>query len=177
MKRSIINVADAPRHAGKSGAVFEFTMAMLGDSAGARAIGANLTRVPPGKAAFPLHHHHANEEHFFILSGTGILRLGEETFEVKPQDYIVNLPGGADSAHQLVNTGDEDLVYLAISTAHLPEVVGYPDSGKTGVRTTFEQTPDARFIVQDAAKNAVEYWDGEDGHEVARILGSVDIGP
>lgn len=91
----------------QSGAVFEFTMAMLGDSAGAQAIGANLTRVPPGKAAFPLHHHHANEEHFFILSGTGILRLGEETFEVKPQDYIVNLPGGADSAHQFVNTGDE----------------------------------------------------------------------
>lgn len=89
----------------QSGAVFEFTMAMLGDSAGAQAIGANLTRVPPGKAAFPLHHHHANEEHFFILSGTGILRLGEETFEVKPQDYIVNLPGEADSAHQLVNTG------------------------------------------------------------------------
>jgi uncharacterized cupin superfamily protein len=176
MKRSIINVAEAPRHAGKSGSAFEFTMAMLGDSAGARAIGANLTRVPPGKAAFPLHHHHANEEHFFILSGTGVLRLGQETFEVKPQDYIVNLPGGADTAHQLVNTGAEDLVYLAISTSLLPEVVGYPDSGKTGVRTTLERTPDARFIVQDSAKNTVDYWDGEDGREVADIVGAARAG-
>jgi uncharacterized cupin superfamily protein len=48
--------------------------------------------VPPGKATFPLHHH------------------------LNPQDYIVNLPGGPNSAHQLVNSGHEDPVYLAIST-------------------------------------------------------------
>lgn len=171
MKKPIINVADAPVHAGKSGERFEYTMTALGDSAGARAIGANVTRVPPGKAAFPLHHHHANEEHFFILSGTGVLRVGEETFAVKPQDYIVNLPGGAETAHQFVNTGPEDLVYLAISTAVVPEVVGYPDSGKTGVRFAMSQAPNARFLVQDAAKNTVGYWDGEDGDRVAAIVG------
>lgn len=53
-----------------------------------------------------------------------MLRIGVETFDVKPQDYIVNRPGGAETAHQLVNTGNEDLVYLAVSTAVLPEVVG-----------------------------------------------------
>ena len=73
------------------------------------------------QGAFPLHHHCANEEHFFILSRTGVLRGGAETFAVKPQDYIVNLPGGGETAHQLVNTGTESLVYLAISTAVLPE--------------------------------------------------------
>jgi len=52
-------------------------MAMLGDAAGAESIGANVTRVPPGKATFALHHHPANEEHFFILSGTGVLRVGD----------------------------------------------------------------------------------------------------
>jgi uncharacterized cupin superfamily protein len=175
MTKPIINVAEAPVHAGKSGERFEFSMAMLGDRAGAHAIGANLTRVPPGKAAFPLHHHHANEEHFFILSGRGVLRVGAETYRVKPQDYIVNRPGGPDTAHQLVNTGNEDLVYLAISTAVLPEVVGYPDSGKTGVRIGFDQTPTSRFLMQDAHKNSVGYWDGEDGGRVAEIAAETQV--
>jgi uncharacterized cupin superfamily protein len=170
MKRPLINVAEALLDSGQSGEHFEFTMAELGESLGAQAIGANVTRVPPGKAAFPLHHHYVNEEHFFILSGKGVLRVGAETFLVKPQDYIVNLPGGPETAHQLVNTGSEDLVYLAISTALLPEVVGYPDSGKTGVRFSFERTREARFLVSDASKDAVEYWEGEDGAEVARIV-------
>ncbi len=170
MTKPIINVAEAPVHAGKSGDRFEFKMAMLGDHAGARAIGANVTRVPPGKAAFPLHHHHANEEHFFILSGSGVLRVGAETYPVRPQDYIVNLPGGAETAHQLVNTGHEDLVYLAISTAVLPEVVGYPEAGKTGVRTSHSLAPEARFLLRDGDKDAIGYWDGEDGSGVAAVV-------
>ncbi len=170
MKRPIINVAEAPRDHGQSGERFEYTMAELGESLGAQAIGANVTRVPPGKAAFPLHHHYANEEHFFILSGKGVLRVGTEIFEVRPQDYIVNLPGRRETAHQLVNTGSEDLVYLAISTAVLPEVVGYPDSGKTGVRVSYARTPEARFLVSDGAKDLVDYWENEDGAEVAAIV-------
>ncbi len=176
MKKPVLNLADAHVHSGSSGAHFEYSMAELAEGLGARSIGANVTRVPAGKAAFPLHHHHANEEHFFILSGSGVLRVGAETFDVQPQDYIVNLPGGAETAHQLVNTGTEDLVYLAISTAVLPEVVGYPDSGKTGVRIAFDQSPEARFLLKDAAKSTVGYWDGEDGNEVAGILGEVGPG-
>jgi uncharacterized cupin superfamily protein len=170
MKKPVLNVADAQIHAGKSGSHFEYSMAEVAEGLGARSIGANVTRVPSGKAAFPLHHHYANEEHFFILSGTGVLRVGAETFDVKPQDYVVNLPGGPETAHQLVNTGSEDLVYLAISTAMRPEVVGYPDSGKTGVRTTFDESPASRFLMQDLAKNTVGYWDGENGEVVARIV-------
>jgi uncharacterized cupin superfamily protein len=170
MKKLILNVADARTDSDRSGTHFEYSMSELGEGLGARSIGANVTRVPPGKAAFPFHHHHANEEHFFIISGTGVLRIGAETFEVRPQDYIVNLPGGVEAAHQLVNTGVEDLVYLAISTAVLPDVVGYPDSGKTGVRTSFDQSAAARFLLQDSAKNTVGYWDAEDGEQVARIV-------
>jgi uncharacterized cupin superfamily protein len=170
MTKPIINVADAPVYRGASGERFEFTLAALASSAGSRAIGANVTRVPPGKAAFPLHHHHANEEHFFILSGTGVLRVGSDVFDVKPQDYVVNLPGGAETAHQLVNTGIEDLVYLAISTLVVPEVVGYAESGKTGVRLASGEAPDSRFLVRNADQNSVGYWDGEDGRGVAEVL-------
>jgi uncharacterized cupin superfamily protein len=133
--KPIINVSEATTHSAESGACFAYSMTELASELGARAIGANITRVPPGKAAFPFHHHYENEEHFFVLSGSGVLRHGEKLHAVATNDYIVNLPGGPECAHQLINTGVEDLVYLAISANEIPEVCGYPDSGNTGVRT------------------------------------------
>jgi uncharacterized cupin superfamily protein len=73
----------------------------------------------------------------------------------------VTPPGGAELAHQLVNTGATDLVYLALSTKRLPEVVGYPDSGKTGVAA--EGMTQRRFLVEDRFRDTVTYYDGEDG--------------
>ena len=168
--KPVLNLADAPVHAGSHGDNFSYALRPLASPLGAKAIGANVTTVPPGKAAFPVHHHRANEEHFFVLSGTGVVRIGSATYSVRAHDYIVNLPGAADLAHQLVNTGNEDLVYLAISTAVLPDVVGYPDSRKTGVRVAATMDPDSRFLVEDAGKSRVGYWDGEDGQQVAALV-------
>lgn len=170
MKKPIVNIADAPTRSGTSGTHFSYSLTELASELGAKTIGANITRVPPGKAAFPFHHHYANEEHFFVLRGSGVLRLGAQTFDVRGNDYIVNLPGGPDLAHQLINTGSEDLVYLAISTQVLPDVVGYPDSGKTGVRTVGTKDRSGRFLVSDSSKNTVDYWQGENGARVASIV-------
>jgi uncharacterized cupin superfamily protein len=164
----ILNLDEAPGHEGSHGEQFAYTWTALAAPLGARAIGANVTRIPPGKAAFPLHHHHANEEHFFVLSGQGTLRVGERTWPVRPHDYIVCLAGGAGTAHQLINTGREDLVFLAVSTVVVPDVVGYPDSAKTGVR--LGPDPGARFLVEDRSKGQVGYWDGEDGHQVRALV-------
>jgi uncharacterized cupin superfamily protein len=172
MKRPVINVAEAPTRADASGENFAYAMTDLASELGAQAIGANITRVPPGKAAFPFHHHRANEEHFFVLSGSGVLRWGSDTYPVKRHDYVVTLPGGPEHGHQLINTGDEDLVYLAISTQVLPEVIGYPDSGKTGVRTVWTRDKSGRFLISDDDKDSVNYWDGEDGAHVAMIVTS-----
>jgi uncharacterized cupin superfamily protein len=169
--KPIVNVTEAPTHSGSNGEHFAYSMTQLAAPAGARAIGANITRVPPGKAAFPIHHHHANEEHFFILSGRGVVRIGKDSYDVKPQDYIVNVPGGAQHAHQLVNTGDEDLVYLALSTTIVPEVVGYPDSAKTGTRIAPGTSPTERFLTMDSERGKVGYWDGETGADVAAVVG------
>jgi uncharacterized cupin superfamily protein len=175
MIKPIINVADAPTRSDASGERFGYSMTELAGELGARSIGANITRVAPGKAAWPLHHHFANEEHFFVLSGSGVLRLGSETYPVKTNDYIVTLPGGPDHAHQLINTGTQDLVYLAISSRILPEVVGYPDSGKTGVRTCWEDESISIFLLKDSAKSTVQhFWQDEDGARVAAICQGTD---
>ena len=170
--KPIINIADAPVLAEmKHGETFAVHMRGLSDEAGGKSIGANLTTVPPGKAAFPFHHHYGVEEHFYILNGKGTLRVGMDTWPVRPGDYIAHPPGGPEHAHQLINTGTEDLVYLAISTRVAPEVVGYPDSKKTGVaplpRSAKEFT---RFLVADADRGKLDYWDGEDGSKVSAIL-------
>jgi uncharacterized cupin superfamily protein len=170
MSKPLINVDEAMTHTGSSGANFEYSMTELAGAVGAKTIGANLTRVPPGKAAFPFHHHHANEEHFFVLSGSGVLRYGDEMYAVRSNDYIVNTAGGHERAHQLINTGAEDLVYLAISTSCIPDVVGYPDSSKTAVRTAPYGEENSRFTLADAAKNVEGYWDREDGKRVAQIV-------
>ena len=169
--KPIINLADAPAQEQAHGDHFANRMTQLAGPIGGTAIGANVTRVPPGKAAFPFHHHYANEEHFFILGGTGTLRLGTASHPVKANDYIVNLPGGPETAHQLINTGTEDLVYLAISTKITPEVGGYPDSAKSGVMLAPRGSPPPPFMVMLAdQKDPTHYWDGEDGHTVAATV-------
>jgi hypothetical protein len=56
-------------------------------------------------------------------------------------------------------------VYLSLSTKRLPEVVGDPDSGKTGVAAEGM----ARFLVEDRFRGTVTYYDGEDGAAVRAV--------
>ena len=83
MPAPIFNLDDAeflphPRPApGPLGEKFQSTHCRISGRLGARQLGYNLTAVPPGKRAFPFHSHRVNEEMFFVLEGTGELRLGE----------------------------------------------------------------------------------------------------
>src|ERR1700687_314019 len=107
-------------------------LAPIGSKLGAKKLGYNITVVEAGKRAFPFHHHHANEEMFFILEGTGTLRFGKEEYRVRAGDVIACPPGGPEVAHQLVNTGTTELKYLAVSTLIDTDIWQYPDSGKWG---------------------------------------------
>lgn len=100
-------------------------------------LGANLTRVKPGMAACPFHYHMREDEIFYVISGTGVLRYGEELFPLRPGD-CVSCPAGTRTAHQIANTGDEDLVYLAVGPNDPDEVCVYPDTGKIMVRALKE---------------------------------------
>ena len=169
--KPIMSLADAPVVSLAHADCYAVKMQRLAHPLGARLIGSNISTVPKGKAAFPLHHHYANEEHFFILSGVGLLRVGNSSFPVKAHDYVFSAPGGPEQAHQLINTGDEDLIYLAISSNVLPEVVGYPDSQKTGVRIAPFEAENSRFLLLDSSRNEVDYWHDEDGAAVKLLAG------
>ena len=97
-------------------------------------LGANISRVRPGRTGCPSHTHAREDEVFFVLSGRGIFRYGDTVREVRPGDCI-SCPAGSRFAHQLANPFDEDLVYFAVGLNDPHEVCTYPDTGKVMIRS------------------------------------------
>jgi uncharacterized cupin superfamily protein len=129
--RRIVNLADVPLTDAGNGKSFQARVGRIGPMLGMGGLGCTLTIVPPGKRAYPLHRHHVFSEMFYVLSGTGEVRLNEKRLPIRAGDVIANPPGG--EAHQIINTGSEELRYLAISDIDEVDVIDYPDSGKMGV--------------------------------------------
>jgi uncharacterized cupin superfamily protein len=126
---------------------------------GAERLGYNLTELPPGKAQCPFHAHRAEEEMFFILEGTGELRFGDRRYPIRRHDVIACPTGGAEVAHQIINTGSTTLRYLSVSNRAPVEVCEYPDSNKLGV---FVDTPAANPLRKMLrAEATVDYYDRE----------------
>ncbi len=172
MNKPIINInevellprppAFAPK--GEAAQRYDARMGMIGARIGAQKLGYNLTAVPPGKRAFPLHNHHVNEEMIYVIEGSGEIRIGDAAYPVRPGDIVALPPGGKETAHQVVNTGSAELKYLAVSTKMTPEVVDYPNTGKFGLLAEYPAGPDGkpnvlRFVGR--AEQSVDYWEGE----------------
>jgi len=172
MQKPIINIKDVklhPRPASfkapdKSRVQYDAHMGPIGAIIGAQKLGYNLTKVPKGQCAFPFHNHRVNEEMFLILEGCGELRYGDTTYPVSKMDIIACPSGGKKTAHQLINTGSENLLYLAISTMSSPEIAEYPDSNKFGLLAGFSpdcegKSKNYQFISRE--EDSLDYWDGE----------------
>ena len=129
--------------------------ARFSDGIGARKLGYNLTVLPPGKVQCPFHSHHGEEEMFFILEGAGELRFGTERYPIRANDVIACPTGGAEVAHQIVNTGTVTMRYLAVSTRAELDVCEYPDLGKV----SFVGTSHHRMF---RGEGNAGYYDGEE---------------
>jgi uncharacterized cupin superfamily protein len=138
---------------------FDASRAHLGAAMGLRKLGCNVTQVAPGRSAFPFHSHRANDELFLVLAGRGELRLGATRHPVREGDLIGCPAGGPETAHQLVNTGDVPLRYLAVSTQIDPEVCEYPDSGKVGAYAGDDEKDGLTHLSRYDSQ--VDYWHGE----------------
>jgi uncharacterized cupin superfamily protein len=172
MTKPVINIADVeliPRPAafappGALGERYELRMGRIAERLGAHQLGYNITAVPPGKRAFPFHNHQVNEEMFFVLEGTGEVRIGTETFPLRAGDILACPAGGVETAHQIVNTGQSELRYLAVSTCRYPEICEYPDSEKFGVYAERPAGADGQpdnFRHLGRTQQCLDYWDGE----------------
>ncbi len=126
---------------------------------GARQLGYNLTELPPGKAQCPFHSHRAEEEMFLILEGEGELRFGDRRYPLRKHDVVACPTGGAEVAHQIINTGRTTMRYLSLSNLQPVEICEYPDSDKIGAFADTPGAPGLRGLHRSAA--AVDYYNGE----------------
>lgn len=162
--KPVINIADVALSSQDHGENFSAQLGPMAARIGAEKLGCRLIAVPAGKKAWPFHSHHANEELFFILEGTGTYRFGDKTYPVKAGDLLAAPVGGAGHAHQIINNSEAPLKYLAFSTMLEPDIMEYPDSGKFGA---FAGSPPGgqkgkrTFSAFAPADSAVGYWDRE----------------
>ncbi len=162
----IVNINDVPKenHRSPKGR-FEAVRQHISLAAGGSKDGApengghpfdvELTRVPPGKSAWPLHSHTSQWEVFIIVSGRGHLRMDAEPREqaVQAGDFILHPPG---EAHQLVNTGEEDLVYYIVASNPTSDVVHHVESDKWFVKPI-------RKVFREVYRPGMQgYYDGEE---------------
>lgn len=108
-----------------------------------------IRRIPPGTAVCPHHAHIVQWEFFHVLRGTGTVRAGDTRHAIRAGDNFLHPPG---EAHQLINTGTEDLEVFIVADNPPLDGFYYPDSDKWGLRTPsvfFKMTP-------------VDYFEGED---------------
>lgn len=160
-KKPIVNIDEVALSDRGNGKQFVVKLARVAPMLGLQGLGCSVHVVPPGKKAFPFHRHHVMDELFYIVSGTGQYRYGDETLPVRAGD-IVGAPAGI-KAHQLINTGSEELRYLGISSGGNVDIVDYPDSKKVAMAAGVKNA-DFRTATYAAVGrvNTTDYFDGED---------------
>jgi uncharacterized cupin superfamily protein len=124
------------------------SLAALGES---YHVGVALEELAPGKQSAPFHYHFAEEEHVYLLEGTLTVRLGPDSFEMKPGGYAC-FPAGQRAGHCLINNSAALCRYVIVGERKPNEVAVYPDSNKVLVRQL------GRLF---DLGTTVGYWDGE----------------
>ena len=162
MSKPIINLDELDFMEFGKGDRFHAARADVSGSIGADRLGYGVIRLKPGKRAWPYHAHYVIEEFFYIIEGEGTLRHADDEYPVRQGDFICS-PADPEQPHQIVNTSDSDLVYIALSTNERADVFLYPDSGKYGAYSGKTRDPrdPGSFIVFARKETAVDYWDGE----------------
>jgi mannose-6-phosphate isomerase-like protein (cupin superfamily) len=62
--------------------------------------------LEPG--GFTPNHKHDDKERMVVMSGKGIIKLGDQRKEIKPNDFIEV----ANEDHQIINTGNDLLAFM-----------------------------------------------------------------
>lgn len=98
----------------------------LGQHAGLRNFGVNITRIVPGGQSSHRHAHTRQDEFVYVLEGEAVLQTngGEQTLG---RGMCAGFPAGTGDAHRFVNRGDSDVLLLVVGDRSGGDEVLYPD--------------------------------------------------
>lgn len=77
---------------------------------GSEILGARLWRVPP-RSANTLHKHVRAEEFYFVVEGTGRMRVGDETLTIPRLGGVLV---GPSAVRQIFNDSDSEVLWLIV---------------------------------------------------------------
>jgi uncharacterized cupin superfamily protein len=144
---SILSLKDCEPDDGGRGR-YRWATRDLGGQAGAHKLMLAHDDLPVGCLNHPRHWHTMAEECFFVLSGTGIARIGDAEHPLRVGSFFLRAPR-TGVPHQ-VEAGPDGLELITMGDRVPNDVCVYPDSGKVQVR------PDVFLPISD-----LEYFDGE----------------
>ena len=159
-KPRIIHIDETEKTGFGHGQDFAASVTRIGAQLEMKKMGCTLVELEPGKRAWPYHLHYGQEELFVILKGGGTLRYDGQEYPIRTGDIIFT-PPGPGTAHQIINTSEANLHYLALSSMDDPEICYYPDSGKYGAYSWKDGTQGRRFLAR--SDDGTDYWNGEQG--------------
>jgi uncharacterized cupin superfamily protein len=131
--------------------------AEIGLLIGAKKLGYQLMEIAPGNIATPMHAHSEEEELYFILEGSGKVRMANGEFPVRKGDFVA-FDVGRSGTHQIRNDGDAPLLMLALSNVAPGDCCEYPDSDKL----LFARGVMRRLVDGNGGVD-LDYWYGETG--------------
>jgi uncharacterized cupin superfamily protein len=98
----------------------------LGDAAGLKNFGVNLTKLAPGSWSALRHWHAKQDEFIYVLEGELIL-VTNEGEQILTAGRAVGFPAGVANGHHLINRSNSVAIYLEIGDRTPDDEVTYPD--------------------------------------------------
>jgi len=98
----------------------------LGDAAGLKNFGVNLTRLNPGSESSMRHWHTKQDEFIFVLEGEVTL-VSEAGRQKLTAGMAAGFPAGDSDGHQLVNESERPALYLEIGDRTPGDSATYSD--------------------------------------------------
>jgi uncharacterized cupin superfamily protein len=136
-----------------AGGKYRSTDGEVGFWIGARRLGYQVVKLPPGARFCPVHAEYSEEELFVVLDGTPSIRTTKETLQCRRGDFIA-FPTGPDHAHQVINESAAEATLLLLGEASDPAICYYPTSDKVLVAAWGE-----RWMMRRSPQ--LDYYDGE----------------
>lgn len=125
----IINIAKLPKEFVDDPEFYTKKQTLrLGDAAGSERIYVNIDIIKPGGKSKKFHSHSKQEEFFYVMKGSGLLRINEREVNVAAGDFYAK-PAGKGIAHQFMNNGDDILQIMDFGLIEDENIEEYPDEG------------------------------------------------